>query len=296
MNWPPRRILVGTDFSAPAHAAVSACAGLARRTGAAIDLLHALPDPAQPITGYAPLDALLMRKPDEASVRTHAEQRLAALVAELGLPEVKLHLLAGRPVDELLALRELLRVDLVALGFSGTRGVRHFLLGSVADRVLRRPGCPLLLVREAPPAGEWKRIVIAQEYPDRATPWLELALRIAHAERAELTVLHVLPQRGYLSDAHHVELEPERAAERLNKLVAELDPTVPVSVETPQGDPEQVIAKRARELGAHLLVMGAERNRDGWPGKVTDRVARAGLPGLLVVWPDQEGDDDLEGE
>lgn len=295
MNWPPRRILAATDFSNVANAAVRAAAALARRTGAELELVHVLPDREDLVTGFEPLDALLLRGADPEKLRSHAYVALAALAKELSPVDVKLHVVRGQPAAEILALRELLRVDLVALGAAGLRGLRRFVLGSVADRVLRRPGCPLLLVKDAPPNGELKTNLVAHEYPDRSTPWLELALKIAHDERGELVVLHVLPQRGYASDAHHVDLEPERAPEKLERLIRELDATVPVRIETPRGDPAQRIVEGALKARADLLVIGAERNRDGWPGRVTDRVARAGLPALLMVWPEAEADEEFEG-
>jgi len=294
MNWPPKRILVGMDFSESARSALRAAGGLARRTRAALDLVHVLPETQELVTGYEPLDALLFRRADPEELRAHARSELEKLAKELAPLDVKIHVVQGQAAVEILALRELLSVDLVALGAAGLRGVR-FVLGSVADRVLRRPGCPLLLVREAPPTGELKTSVIAQEYPDRSTPWLELALHIAHDERGEVVLLHVLPPRGYASDAHHVDLEPERAPEKLEWLVRELDSTVPVRILAVRGDPAHQITETAREQGADLLIMGAERNRDGWPGRVTDRVARAGLPALLVVWPEVEADEEYEG-
>ena len=296
MSWPPKRILIGTDFSDTARAALRAAGALARRTGAALDLVHAAPNGTELVTGYAPLDALLLRTPDPAEARAHVEAQLAALAKDLEPLAVKRHLVRGAAAPELIALRELLGADLLVLGAAGLRGLRRFILGSVADRVLRRPGCPLLLVKDAPHTGEFKTIVVAQEYPDRTTPWLETGLRIAHAERGELLVLHVLPPRGYLSDAHHVDYEQARAPEKLEALVAQLDATVPVRIETPRGDPAGLIAEFARAAGADLLVMGAERHRDGWPGRVADRVARAGLPALLVVWPEAETDEDFEGD
>jgi nucleotide-binding universal stress UspA family protein len=296
MNWPPQRILVATDFSDVAGAAVRAAAALARRTGAALDLVHVLPDRPDALTGFEALDALLLRGVvDPEKLRAQAHAALEAVARRLAPVEAKLHVVRGQPAAEILALRELLRVDLVALGGSGLRGLRRFVLGSVADRVLRRPGCPLLLVNHAPPNGELKTGVVAQEYPDRSTPWLELALKVAHDERGELVVLHVLPQRGYASDAHHVDLEPERAPEKLERLIHDLDGTVPVRIETSRGDAAQRIVEGTLKEGADLLVIGAERNRDGWPGRVTDRVARAGLPALLVVWPDAEADEEFEG-
>ncbi len=296
MTWPPRRILVGTDFSDASRAASRAAAGLARRTGAEIDLVHAIRKGPELVTGYEPLDALLLRTPDPAQARAHVEKQLAELAAELAPVAVTSHVVRGEPAAEILALRERLGPDLVALGSVGLRGLRRFVLGSVADRALRRPGCPLLLVREANPVGEFKTIVVAQQFPDRPTPWLELALRIAHAERSELVVLHVLPAKGYVSDSHHVDLEPQKAPEKLERLVQKLDATVPVRIDTRRGDAAHLIPSVTEELGADLLIMGAERNRDGWPGRVTDRVARAGLPALLVVWPEVEAEEEFAGD
>ncbi|MGH7290262.1 MAG: universal stress protein [Myxococcota bacterium] len=294
MNWPPQRILAATDFSDVANAAVRAAGALARRTGARLDLVHVLSDLPELITGFEPLDALLLRGADPEKVRAHAHVALEAIAKPLAPVECKLHVVRGQPAAEILALRELLRADLVALGAEGLRGLRRFVLGSVADRVLRRPGCPLLLVKSAPPNGELKTSVVAHEYPDRSTPWLELALRFAHDERGELVLLHVLPRRGYASDAHHVDLEPARAPEKLERLIHELDATVPVRIEALRGDAAQQIVEGTLKAGADLLVIGAERNRDGWPGRVTDRVARAGLPALLVVWPEAEADEEFE--
>lgn len=295
MPWPPKRILVGTDFSETAKAVLRAAAALARRTGAALDLVHVLGDSSQTFTGFEPLDALLLRKADADEIRAQARVQLESLAKSVAPVAVKLHLVQGNPAAEILALRELLAVDLVALGAVGLRGLRRYVLGSVADRVLRRPGCPLLLVKEAPRTGEFKTAVVAQEYPDRPTPWLELGLHLAHGERGEVVVVHVLPPRGYVSDAHHVDTEPERAPEKLEQLIHGLDATVPVRIDTQRGDPAQRIVDVTRDLGADLLVIGAERNADGWPGRVTDRVARAGLPALLVVWPEAETDEDFDG-
>jgi nucleotide-binding universal stress UspA family protein len=293
MNWPPRRILVGTDFSESADAALSAAVGLARRVGAKLSLLHVLADRSRPVVGYEPIDALLF--PQTAGRREAALARLHALSAKFGPELIQVEVREGDSLAELLAARDRGDFDLVVLGAGGLTGMRRFVLGSVAGKMLGHPGCPLLLVLEPPPAGEFKRILVAHENPRMSLPWLELGLRIAHVERAEVALLHVLPRRGYLSDSHHVELEPQRAPTRLAALLARLDRTVPAQVIVRQGDAGHEITTAARELGVHLLVLGAERGRpDGSPGPVVNQVARAGMPAFLVVWPEPESDEDFE--
>ena len=129
--------------------------------------------------------------------------------------------------------------------------------------------------------------------PDHPSPWLEIALALAHHQRAEVIVLHVLPPRGYVSTEHHVELSPESVPKRLEHLAHELDRTIPVQVTVKRGDAARVIPRMVRELQADLVVLGAERSRDGWPGRVASRVAHAGLPSLLYVWPDPESDEEF---
>ena len=176
------------------------------------------------------------------------------------------------------------------LGSLGLRGFRRFLLGSVSDRALRRPGPPLLLVRHAPPGGEFKKILVGVEDPTQRSLWLEIALALAHELRAEVAVVHVLPSKGYVSDGRRVELYPKHVTPELERQVSALDPTIPIQVIVRRGDPVRVLPSVSRQLGADLVVLGAERHADGFPGRVTDRVARAGLPALLVVWPPAESD------
>ncbi|HXZ86864.1 MAG TPA: universal stress protein [Myxococcota bacterium] len=294
MHWPPRRILVGTDFSESAGAAYRAAAALARRVGARIDLVHVLPDPRVSRTGFEPLDALLYRDPSGELARADARARLAALAREVAPERTEVHLAEGEAVTELLAKRDLLAADLVAVGGGGLQGLRRVLLGSVAGKLLGHPGCPLLIVKDPPAAGEFKKILIAQERARAASPWLEVALHLAHDERSEAVLLHVLPPKGYLSDAHQVELEPESAPAHLAGLRARLEPTVPAQILIRRGDPAREIPAVAREHAVHLVVLGAERaGPRGSPGRITNDVARAGLPALLVVWPDSESDEDF---
>jgi nucleotide-binding universal stress UspA family protein len=280
MVWPPRRILVAIDFSEGSHAALCASAALARRVGAALVLLHVVPERLVP-----------------ASVRARADaSRRLALFANGEVPaEAEYHVREGDPMTELVVFRDQGSFDLVVLGAGHLRGMGRFVLGSVAGKLLGFPGPPLLIVAATPSCGEFKRILIAQENPRVTSPWQRIGLALAHAERGEVTLLHVLPPRGYLSDRHHVDLEQHRAPERLTAQLAQLDPTVPARVLIRQGDPGQEIAVAARELQTELVVLGAERNRaDHGPGPVVSRIARSGVPALLVIWPARNRDRSTE--
>lgn len=293
--WTPRRILVGTDLSPAAEGAAAVAFGLARRTGAELHLLHALSPGPQPLTGYDVVDELLLARGDPARQRQRAERALGRLAERAPDLDVTLHVLDGPPGAAILSRRISLEADLLVLGARGLRGVRRFLLGSVADRALRRPGCPLLLVHQPPDGGEFKKLLVGIELPDVPPPQLAVAAALAHHERSEAVLLHVMPPKGYVSDARHVELDPRSVPDRLERMLAGEDRTIPAQVTVRRGDPVALIPRVARSVGADLVALGAERNPDGWPGRVADRVARAGLPALLYVWPEPESDEDLEG-
>jgi nucleotide-binding universal stress UspA family protein len=150
---PIHRILVPTDFSEPAAAALKWAATLAKEFDSRIYLLHVVPEPYAYPWGTElsslPLNEILAQS-EEA-----ARQRLGELAAETGLPADRLSTTAivGTPVDQVLTLVKEQKIDLVVLGTHGRGLVGHLLLGSVAERVVRRSPVPVLTVHgDLPPA------------------------------------------------------------------------------------------------------------------------------------------------
>jgi nucleotide-binding universal stress UspA family protein len=138
------RILVPTDFSATADAALEYAFVLAERFGASLQLLHVLDDPfvadgmaAEAYISEAPTLRTAMLK--DARERLH--HRAAAR------PAIETEVLFGhgaRTIAEYAAERG---VDLIVMGTHGRTGFAHLLLGSVAERLVRTAPCPVLTVR-----------------------------------------------------------------------------------------------------------------------------------------------------
>ncbi|HVS68890.1 MAG TPA: universal stress protein [Mycobacteriales bacterium] len=134
------RIVVGTDGSATAERAVDAAGGLAQLTGGSVHV----------VTAYRPVRAAaVVAGAAAAQTWFGEEERLAAeeLVAsaaerlkERGVPAVPVARL-GDPADVLLATAEEFDADLLVVGNRGMTGVRRYLLGSVADRVVHHASC-----------------------------------------------------------------------------------------------------------------------------------------------------------
>ncbi len=151
-----RQILVPTDFSEPADAAWEYAQTLAVEFESRIHLLHIVAEPyvypwgtelaTLPITD-------LITQSEQA-----AHERLAQMAPSTGplAGRVQTDTAVGTPVDRILDYVEHHQVDLVVLGTHGRGMVGHLLLGSVAERVVRRSPVPVLTVHARPattPAG-----------------------------------------------------------------------------------------------------------------------------------------------
>jgi len=143
------RILVPVDFSDSSSAAVEHAIELARVTGAEIHLLHCYPVSPGIATPYGPaLPDVVFQSIREgaerrlAQVRSHVEAAGVAVTAHL-TPEA-----AGFAISE---TAEQLAVDCIVMGTRGLSGLKHILLGSVAERTVRTAPCPVFTVplREA---------------------------------------------------------------------------------------------------------------------------------------------------
>jgi nucleotide-binding universal stress UspA family protein len=139
-----RRILLATDFSPCAEAALRRAIALAQPFGATITLLNVY----QPHFYPSPPFGLVV---DEADLKRQAERsgrELAATMDRFAGSGAKLELrsTAGVIPDAILdAAKD--GFDLLIMGTHGAGGVKEFFLGSVAERVVRRATIPVLTVR-----------------------------------------------------------------------------------------------------------------------------------------------------
>lgn len=142
------RILVPTDFSETADAALAYAKDLAVKLGASLHLVHVFTDPyavaACAPEVYAPVPADVRERALE-EVRERLLERLDANEEQRfrGSRGVVRGLIAPHIV-EYAANQD---IDLIVMGTHGRRGVAHLLLGSVAEHVVRTAGCAVLTVR-----------------------------------------------------------------------------------------------------------------------------------------------------
>lgn len=143
---PVTKILVPIDFSAHSSEAVARAADLACRYGASLELLHVF----NPLA-YALAESQLVAAPEHAeSTLDEFRRKLAEATADAraaGAPRVTATLLEGGVFQSILCFAKENAHDLIIMGTHGRSGLRHMLIGSIAEHVVRRSSCPVLTVR-----------------------------------------------------------------------------------------------------------------------------------------------------
>lgn len=140
-----RHILLPTDFGIATQAAYDCAIAIADRFDATLHVLHVVPvvmlNP-HPATPWITATSEAKLKTDVANQKLHhrfspghqLKHRMTHTAVE------------GFEVEEILRFAKLFEADLIVIGTRGRRGLSHFLLGSVAEKVVRMAECPVLTV------------------------------------------------------------------------------------------------------------------------------------------------------
>lgn len=139
-----RKILIAVDFSPHAEHALEVAADLAKRLGAAVGIVHV----HEPVVWAPGLVEALDAKAG-AALRSGLDGLLteaATRARAAGVASVETRLIEGAPFVEIARCAQEGGYDLIVLGTHGRTGIGHALIGSVAERVVRKAHCPVLTV------------------------------------------------------------------------------------------------------------------------------------------------------
>jgi universal stress protein A len=140
-----KRIVVPIDFSACSRKALQYAIPFAEQFQASLTLLYVV-QVNYAVGELGAIDVSML----EVEMRQQASQRLAELVRDEVRQRVPAEAIVrtGRPVMEIVSAARDLEADLIILSTHGYTGLKHVLLGSTAENVLRHAPCPVLAVRE----------------------------------------------------------------------------------------------------------------------------------------------------
>jgi nucleotide-binding universal stress UspA family protein len=140
-----RTIVVPTDFSPESKKALRYAATLAAGFGAVLRLVYVV-EPGSFVNDLA--NVAVIR--DDKEVAQDAAARLQCLAQDEveELIPVQAEVRIGKPYIEVVTVAKRLGADLIVIATRGYSGMKHALLGSTAERVVRHAPCPVLVVRE----------------------------------------------------------------------------------------------------------------------------------------------------
>jgi nucleotide-binding universal stress UspA family protein len=151
MNENFKRVLVTSDFSELGDHAIGHAFRVAADHGAEVVLCHVIETLATPNPLYAHYYATELFQPEmRRQVEQQARDALLERVPKEGALGAVRHrevVVEGDPVSQILRVARDEKADLLVIATHGRAGVKHFLLGSVVERVIRGAQCPVLVIR-----------------------------------------------------------------------------------------------------------------------------------------------------
>ena len=141
MSWLTKKsVLVPIDFDELSYSAIAPAKEFVE-TEADLTLIHVLAPlhPADPAAMWHTLD----NEQRKHKVREFLVQKLN----ELGYQEIEIKLAIGDPSTEIIDYAKEISADLIVLPSHGRQGISRFLVGSVAERVVRLSPCPVLILK-----------------------------------------------------------------------------------------------------------------------------------------------------
>ncbi len=142
MTWPQKQgiVLVPFDFSEPANHAIEVAKTFVTEN-AHLAVLHVLPP-------LAPLDpGVVWNTLDEERARKSAASSLDTTLDDLKCSPCHREVVIGDPASSILERARELNAELIVIPTHGRTGLRRFMLGSVAERIVRFAHCPVLVLR-----------------------------------------------------------------------------------------------------------------------------------------------------
>ena len=206
-------------------------------------------------------------------VRSHLKD-----VAEkfgIDLRSENIHALQGRPFEEICRLARERSIDLIITATRGNTGLKHLVLGSTAERIVRYSPCPVLVVhvadrkqsggrnRASRPALRIKKILVPIDFSDSSMKGLAYAKGLAKKFDAALVLLHSVHVQYFATNTDYAQAdlpllmqEVEKASrEQMPALVQKTDwEGVKVEASLQTGHPGDQICVQAKHHRADLIV------------------------------------------
>jgi nucleotide-binding universal stress UspA family protein len=276
-----KTILLGVDFSGPVVAALNAAKSLADQFGGTLFLVHAV----APVL-YGPGATPELLETDLETAR--AQMEVAVSKANLGSIAHRTVIEFAEPTDLIDEIARAQSADLVIVGSHGAEGLKKLAFGSVAESVLRRVPCPVLVMgpRCRENLDTIRSIVFATDLEARAFRPAQYASSIAEEMNARLTLLYVRKPRPKALESSATADDRVLLQELRQLLPSDAEQWCQPKVRVEVGDPSEEVLRIAHAEAANLIVVGVRESStlaDHSPWSTLSQIIRGAECPVLAV-------------
>ncbi|HEX7516642.1 MAG TPA: universal stress protein [Chthoniobacterales bacterium] len=196
------------DFSEPSLEAIEFALPLLKQFGAELHLVH-VSEPDYPLASMAVMPLIVPELEVGRRVRRHLKG--VAKKYSVKLRRENIHALRGRPFEEICRLARDRSMDLIVTATRGNTGLKHLVLGSTAERVVRYSPCPVLVVRgvdrkkkasrngKSRPVLRLRKILVPIDFSDCSMKGLAYAKALAKQFGSKLVLLNSVALQYYVT-------------------------------------------------------------------------------------------------
>ena len=287
------KILVPTDFSDLSLKAIKVAGKYASIFDGSISLMHS----HIPITELDEPYAIGMSSKiyqDYEEIEESIRKKLNKISDEHIAPEykgdVQVHI--GNPAQSIVEVAE--EFDIIIMSTHGRTGFSRFLLGSVAEKVLRMSKVPVMVVENESDVGEFKNILVTTDFSDNAKAAYPKALELAKKTGGSIDILHILSFDQFEDDETDPSIKKIRE-QRMNLIEKEYFHEMGDKVKSytlvSDDSPHAAIQKYTKSTPYNLIVMstiGKTGINYLMMGSTTANVVRHVNTAVLSVRPPKE--------
>jgi nucleotide-binding universal stress UspA family protein len=294
-----KNVLVPIDFSERSLELLDYARALTKQFGADLHLVHVY-EPDYPLTSVMGMPLALPPVQVAQGVRRHLKDVAKKFGVELRPGNT--HAIEGRPFEEICRLARERKIDLVIVSTRGNTGVKHLLLGSTAERIVRYSPCPVLVVhpraahgKSAKPDLVFGKILVPIDFSGCSLRGLEYAKALAKQFGSELVLLNSVAFQYYITSDEYARYDlpllmeqAEKASRRqMRDLIEKTDwEGIQVRPSLQIGHAGQQICARAEGHHADLIVTsthGTAGFKHILVGSTAEYVVRHATCPVLVV-------------
>lgn len=279
-----RNVLLASDLSAVSETALHYAQGIARRHRSQLHAVHVRGEYSYQLLQLDPLDETFREAPDGTDATATLEELFRGVPRHVPLRHGDVWEVINRVVERR-------KIDLLVVGTHARKGLDRMLNGSVAEDVLRNPGCPVLTVGPEVKLRNDRElaigsILLATDFdPHSDAP--RYAAWLCNDFRAKLTILHVTQEltaadrsRSGRPGEHGVDMPMPRMGDRMiRKIMEQTNLWCKPDFILEHGHPAAKVLEVARTTHPDLIVLGAPYAE---PAKINSRLSRPSIAKVVA--------------